>query len=216
MLAAALLTAVPAAAQLPAPEPPGPYAIDVRVTTSGFPGDAAFFPAAPAGTVVPSRGFGFDVGGHVYLFRLGPSRIGLGASLIRASHTTTPSDPPPPAPGTPPAPRTLPDVEATFSTLAPQVSFNFGSADGWSYLSAGLGIAQVRTETSGIATAASVDSGTLSSINIGGGARWFRSRHLAITFDVRFHVLAAKAQPFPLASTPRSTLLSASGGISLR
>ena len=217
MLALGLVTAAPAAAQLPAPDPPGPYVIDVRGTTGGFPGNAAFFPPAPSGTIVPSRGFGFDIGGHVYLFRLGGSRVGVGANILRVAHTTSPAPPVVPAGSTAPPPaRTIPDVEATLSTIAPQVSFNFGSADGWSYLSAGMGIAEIQTATSGIVAAGSVDSGSLSSINVGGGARWFRNRHLAVGFDVRFHLVAGEARPAPLRSTPRTTLVFASAGISLR
>jgi hypothetical protein len=167
---------------------------------------------------MPARGFGWDVGGHVYLFRFGPSRLGVGASLVRASRTTSPPPPTPPPAGstTPPRPRTIPDVEATFTAIAPQVSFNFGSADGWSYLSAGMGFAEVNTATSEIPMSRTIESGRLSSINIGGGARWFRSRHLAFVFDVRFHLISAKERALPLRSTPRTMLLSASGGIGLR
>lgn len=207
----------PTAAQVPAPDPPGPYVVDVRGVTSGFPGDAAFFPPAPSGTIVPSRGFGIDLGGHVYLFRLGASRVGIGANLLRVSHKTSP-----PAPTgstgtkTSATTRTIPDVDATLTTVAPQVSFNFGSADGWSYLSVGLGIAEVKAATSGTATRGARDSGRLSSVNFGGGARWFRNTHLAFAFDVRLHLVSAGERPIPLRSTPRTMLVSASGGISLR
>jgi hypothetical protein len=215
LVLALFLSAAPAAAQGPPPAPPGPYAIDVRGAFGGFPRDPAFFPPVPTGTVVPTRGFGIEVGGHVYLFNLGPARLGVGASVTRVRHKTSPADPPSTG-TTPPPPQTVPDVEATLTTVAPQVSFNFGTADGWSYLSAGYGRAQVNTATLETATPAAIESGPLNAINIGGGARWFRSRHLAITFDVRFHIVSAKAAEPPLAGTPRSTVITAGAGISLR
>lgn len=215
MLAVAALWAVPAAAQGPPPDPPGPYVVDLRGALGAFPGDATFFPPVPSGTVVPSRGFGIDAGAHVYLIQLGPARLGIGASIFRVRHKISPPAPAP-SPGTSPPPRTIPDVDATLTTIAPQLSFNFGTASGWSYLSAGLGRAEIRTAISGIRAAVSRDSGTLSSINVGGGARWFRSAHLAVTFDVRFHIVGADTQPVPRISTPRTTLVSLSAGISLR
>ena len=212
-LVVGLLFARPAAAQLPLVGPPGPYVIDVRGVTSGLPSDPAFFPAVPAGTVVPTRGAGIDVGGHVYLFRLGAARVGVGANLMVVHHQTaggTASGAGASAAGA------NPDVAATLTTLAPQVSFNFGSADGWSYLSAGVGMASVTAETSGTATPESRESGRLSSINAGGGARWFWNRHLAVGFDVRFHVVSRTDRAAPLAGTPRTMLVAASAGISLR
>ena len=216
VLALAVLFAVPAAAQGPPPEPPGPYVIDVRGTLGGFPRDTAFFTPVPTGTVVPTRGFGFDLGAHVYLFRLGPARLGIGANVLRVHHKTSPPEPTVAGTSTPPAPRTVPDVEATLTTLVPQLSFNFGTADGWSYLSAGYGRAEVNAATSGTATAAVRESGPLSSINVGGGARWFRSPRFAVGFDVRFHILSARSQEPPLVGTPRSMVITASAGISLK
>src|SRR4051812_19442920 len=95
-----ILAAAPAAAQsLPAappsqltPGPPGPFVVDVRGLTLGVPQGSTSYPAVPAGTLIPKRGFGLDAGAHVYLFSLGPARLGVGARavLIRAT-TTTPS-----------------------------------------------------------------------------------------------------------------------------
>jgi hypothetical protein len=216
VLVLAVLFAAPAAAQVPQPGPPGPYVFDVRGALGGFPRDTAFFPPVPTGTVVPTRGFGIDLGAHVYLLRLGAARLGLGASVLRAHHKTSPAEPTVAGTSTPPPARTVPDVDATLTMLVPQLSFNFGTADGWSYVSAGYGRAEVNTATSGIAPAATKESGPLSSINMGGGARWFRSPHLAVGFDVRFHILSARTQEAPLLGTPRSMVITASAGISLR
>jgi hypothetical protein len=131
---------------------------------------------------VPARGFGFDVGGHLYLFHLGAARLGLGVNFIRVRGTTT-------------------DAAATFETVVPQLSFNFGTSDGWSYLSLGGGTARVDA----------MASGSSSSINAGGGARWFTSRHIAVGFDVRVHKIAADGD-----TMPRSTTVSASVGLSIK
>lgn len=228
-LGLAMLAAVPAAAQVAAPGPPGPYVIDIRGATSAIPIDAGLFPPVPAATILPSRGYGVDVGAHVYLLQLGPSRLGIGASVLRARGTASPAAP---TSGSTSgstsavaAPATKPVVDATLTILAPQISFNFGSAQGWSYVSLGLGRAQLKTGTSayadpsgGTATvpAESLDSGTRSSINIGGGARWFRSAHLAFSFDVRIHMVSAGEATGVSSATPRTTLVAASAGVSLR
>ena len=144
-------------AQSLTPGPPGPiYVIDVRGATSGIPIGIGLYPTVPSGGSVPSRGFGYDVGGHVYLFNLRAARVGLGVSVIGVRGTAT-------------------DATAMLNVLAPQISFNFGSSDGWSYLSVGAGTARVDGEVTGSSTA----------INAGGGARWFIKRHLGVGFDLR-------------------------------
>ncbi|MBI4263095.1 MAG: hypothetical protein HY657_01855 [Acidobacteria bacterium] len=188
--------------------------LDVRGTTVGLPQDTSFLTPVPSGTVIPARAFGLDIGAHVYPLRLGAARLGLGANLLWARRATSP--PTPTSTSTTTVTRTIPDVLAELRTLAPQVSVNFGTRDGWSYLSAGLGVMEVDVTRSGVGTRVSRDSGRLRSINVGGGARWFGNDHLAFGFDVRFHVIQAEARPVPLAQTPRTTLVSASAGISLR
>jgi hypothetical protein len=131
---------------------------------------------------VPSRGFGFDAGGHVYLFNLGPARLGLGVNAIGVRGTAA-------------------DANATFTLIAPQLSFNFGTSDGWSYLSLGAGTARVTAE----------ETGSSSAINAGGGARWFMKRHLALGFDVRVHMISADGD-----TMGSSTVLSTSVGFSVK
>jgi hypothetical protein len=67
------------------------------------------------------------------------------------------------------------------NVLAPQISFNFGTSDGWSYLSVGAGTARVNAEA----------TGSSSAINAGGGARWFIKRHIGVGFDLRLLRIAA-------------------------
>ena len=169
-------------------EPVSGYVIDIRGAMSGLPKDTAFFPGLPADIVVPARGFGFDVGGHVYLFKLGPSRLGVGANYIRARGT-------------------VPGMVSTFSTIAPQVSFNFGSRAGWSYLSAGLGRASVKTTVDSDEGTTHHDADGLNALNFGGGARWFLAARLAVGFDVRFNRVSGDT---------KATLTSLSAGFSLR
>lgn len=114
-------------------------------------------------------------------------------------------------------------METTFRTVAPQISLNFGSADGWSYISAGMGRAQVRTEAAEFTTgtgdealttpAASLRHPSLPSLNFGFGARWFAYRRMAFSFDVRFHKLSLGSGEIV---TPRTTLVAATAGVSLR
>jgi hypothetical protein len=183
--AAVLACAPRASAQ--APDPPGPWVFDLRGATSGTPSDTAFFPPLPADTLVPSRGFGFEVGAHVYMLSLGPARIGLGASYLRARGTTD-------------------TVTTDVRTVAPQLSFNFGTTNGWSYLSAGLGRAWVRTTAEQVTGTAARESDAITAMNFGGGARWFLTSRLGVGFDVRWHRLE---------STPQAMLLAASAGFSI-
>jgi hypothetical protein len=180
-----LLSAAPAYAQAVAP--PGPWVLDLRGATSGLPSDTAFFPELAVDTLVPSRGFGFEVGAHVYTLSVGPARVGVGAAYSSARGTSE-------------------TVTANVSTLAPQISFNFGSSNGWSYLGAGLGLAWVRTTAEHLSGTAEQESGGVRALNFGGGARWFLTRHVGVGFDLRWHQLA---------STPRAMLLSASAGFSI-
>jgi hypothetical protein len=180
-----------------------------------------------------------DAGGHVYLISLGPARIGIGASFTRVSGKTS-SELLPSGSGSSIA---LPAVRTRITAIAPQLSFNFGSADGWSYISAGIGPAKARTTVSAFTTssrdrvvttdddAVTTDDGAMATddgpvttegtalsrslrdINVGGGARWFTKRHFAISFDVRFHVVSDTGGEAPI---PRTTLVVVTAGMSLK
>jgi hypothetical protein len=169
-----------------APAPPGPWVLDVRGTTSGLPSNAAFFPPLVTETQVPTRALGLDVGAHVYLLSLGPARIGIGADYIRFRGTS----------GT---------ISATVTTIAPGLSFNFGTANGWSYLSGGVGRGQVTTTAVQATGTLEEDSSGLTT-HYGAGARWFLRRHLGIGFDLRWHRLS-----WP----PKATVMSLGVGFSI-
>jgi len=199
IVAAAVMTAAPAAGQTPAR--PGPWVVDIRGATSAVPTDTTFYPTLTS-TIVPSRGFGADVGGHVYLFNLGRARVGLGASVMAVRATATAATE---ADSAEPGQR----VTLTLRAIAPQVSFNFGSRDGWSYLSAGLGLGSVNSSAEP-ASPAERQSGRLRTVNYGGGARWFMTPRLAFGVDLRAYQFAAGD------GTPRVSVFAAGAGLSIR
>lgn len=218
----------PVAAQITAPGPPGPYVVDVRGAITAMPQDVAIFPTVPAGTQIPSLGTGVVIGAHLYPIGLGPTRLGIGASALRIRGTASPATPDAESTSTSSVTDAValgPDVDATFTTIAPELSLNFGSAQGWSYISAGVGRARLTTGTSVFgggqseitATAAqSLDGGTRGSINVGGGARWFTKAHLAFSFDLRLHLVSAGTAEAPAPAAPGMTFFIASVGVGLR
>ena len=183
--AALLLAAQPAAAQQ---APVSGYVIDIRGATSGLPNSTAFFAGIPADTVVPARGFGFDVGANVYLFRLGAARVGIGGDYVAVRGT-------------------VPGVVSNLRTVSPQLSLNFGSRSGWSYLSAGVGRAWIKTRVDVEGESQTAESNGLTAVNYGGGARWFLTERLAVGFDARFHRISGP---------PRTQVFAASVGFSVR
>jgi hypothetical protein len=201
------LMAEPAFAQ--SPGPPGPYVIDVRGTTSTLSKKPGFYPPLPTASLVPSRGFGVDIGGHVYAGSLGPARLGFGASVTRARATAPPvlfsegSQ----ASGDDFGPR----IVANFTAFEPQVSFNFGTRAGWSYISGGAGVGRVATravEDDGVEAA--MTTGWRRTINVGAGARWFMKSRLGVGFDIRLH----RVLRGPI--TPQASSLAISAGFSVR
>jgi hypothetical protein len=202
-----VLTSASAAAQV-APSPPGPYVVDVRGASSGLPQSPLFYPPVPAGTLVPSRGNGFDLGAHVYVGRLWGATLGFGGSFLTVRGT---ANPPAAASSSTESstPQTQPPTRMDLRTIAPQVSLNFGTADGWSYLSGGVGVTTVTTRALDVVEARQ-ESGSVMTINAGAGARWFMKRRLAVGFDARLHRVGDGD------STPHAILFSISAGISLR
>jgi hypothetical protein len=156
--------ASPATGQSLTPGPPGPFVLDVRGVTSGIPATETLFSGLPAGSAVPTRGFGGNVGGHVYAFQMGPGRLGFGMEMSFTGGSSA-------------------DASATLISVDPQVSFNFGTSDGWSYLSAGVGVTRISADPVAV-------SDTVRAFNWGGGARWFFRPPLGFGFDVRVRHLS--------------------------
>ena len=195
-------------------EPIGRFVVDVRAASVGLPGAEGWTPTVPEGTQVPGRSLGVDAGAHVYLLRLRVVAVGVGATFLTGRGRTSP-----PAvdedPATPPA--IIPEVTTRLSSIAPQVSLNFGHSLGWSYISVGLGRAKVESEAliprGGLVTFTPRASGWTKALNYGGGARWFINQHVGVGLDIRWH----KLSPVPRSGThpgaPRASLVTAGAGI---
>jgi hypothetical protein len=177
-------------AQALTPQPPGPFVIDIRGTTLGVPQGADFYPDIPGETIVPARGFGLQAGAQVYPWALGSKRIGLGADffLVRGTATTPVTTSTSTTTESTTTPVTPPDVKVTMAIASPQLSMNFGSSRGWSYLTVGGGGASVKTSAGSLSLAT-----TALDINAGAGARWFLSDHLGLGFDLRVHWVGGNA-----------------------
>jgi hypothetical protein len=176
--------------------------------TSPVPDDVVFYPTLDRTALVPTRGFGLAIGGHVYVVDVGPSRLGLGVDWTAVRATTTPvATAASPGTGSGGTGTTQPtatgqSLQIDMRTIAPQVSFNFGTANGWSYVSAGAGVTSVITESAGISPGRR-DNGRVRALHFGGGARWFMKSHLAFTFDVRLQRVSGGTQgPLETTGTP--------------
>ena len=210
LLSFALVTGIahPAVAQDREPEPIGRFAADARVALPNFPDNPEIATAlGVTAEDLPGRGLGLSFGLHFYPARLGPVTLGIGGELVmaRASRTLDPET----EGGTP-----GPTVNGRFSALSPQVSLNFGSGRGWSYISGGLGWGMLTIERE----AAPVDDpdGSLQTLNYGGGARWFAKEHLAFTFDLRFHRYGAQDATAGRPAYPKGRMMIFSAGISVK
>lgn len=193
MLLVILLLPRVARAQALASPPPGPYVIDVRGVTVGVPQTSNFYPGIPADTIIPARGFGLQAGVHVYPLPIGAWRLGVGVDVYFARATaTTPSSTATPSTTTDEAasatPESFPDVNVTQRIVAPQISLNFGTGGGWSYLSTGAGPVRVKaTAGSDVLTTSKL------AVNVGAGARWFVTDHIGVGFDLRALWLGSRA-----------------------
>jgi hypothetical protein len=191
-------------------EPPriGPFVVDVRGTSPKFPDDAQL--AQSRGLSIdelPGRGFGLDAGAHVYLFKWRVMTVGVGAqmTLARAASGSVVQD----------GVEIARPVTSWFTAFTPQLSFNFGNGDGWSYISGGIGKSVWSTVPDGQPPLPG-DEERLTTINYGGGARWFAKSHLAFTFDVRFHSIYPGTPQGGLPGSPRATIFTIGAGVSVK
>jgi hypothetical protein len=157
---------------------------------------------------LPAAGLGGDVGVHLYPFTWRQLTFGVGGQLTwsRAHNTPDTSS----ASGAP-----LRPVTERFVSLAPQLSFNFGTGNGWSYLSGGVSAATWSTVPDGL-DPLPPDLERLRTINYGGGARWFIKSHLAFSLDVRFYAISPSTPTGGLPNGPRTTLMVIGAGLSLK
>jgi hypothetical protein len=208
---ACLALAAPVAAQ-EKNEPIGRFALDVRGVFARHkiePSIATELDVA-AGNL-PTRSFGFVGGGHVYPWRTSKITLGIGGEILIArgsrtidvlsadGKTTTRS----------------PTVRRHFTSVAPEISLNFGHRNGWSYISGGMyGWSTLYLERTDARPTGVPHRQTL---NYGGGARWFTNEHIAFSVDFRWYSVAEQsASATGAVLEPRTTLLVLSGGIGIR
>jgi hypothetical protein len=203
-----LLFAPAAASQEPPPRIPW-FVVDLHGTFTKFPDEAAL--AASRGLQqleLPGGGFGLDGGLHLYPLRWKAVTFGIGAQVTAARSHSTPDPNASPTLG-------LRPVTEKFVSAAPQLSLNFGSGKGWSYISGGIGLSQWSVVPDG-AEPLDADTERLRTTNYGGGARWFIRPHLAFSFDFRFYGIPAGTPTELHAASPRATLLVVGAGVSLK
>jgi hypothetical protein len=213
-VAAVCVMGRPVAAQTK--EPIGRFVVDARGASAGLPTVPGWTPLVPIDTQLPARALGLDLGAHVYVLRVRGAAIGIGGTWGFARGRTSPPEVPP---GTTTPILQTPEVTTRTTTLAPQVSLNFGHSLGWSYLSAGLG--QTRVESEARAVTGTIqyvprDSGWTKTINFGGGARWFINDHLGVSFDLRWHKLSIVPASNTHPGAPRASLVTAAVGVSIK
>ena len=201
MLAASL----PAHAQ-PPEEPIGGYVFDLRGTLIPFQRNAPLAEARGLPFLdTPGPGFGYDLGGHVYLFGLRGITVGLGGSY-HASRADQ-------RPGARSVDPDGPTLRKRFSALSSQLSFNFGHRNGWSYVSGGLGSSRLSLFP---LNAAEPPQRAASTLNYGGGMRWFLNARVAFTVDVRLYAISPLPPLADAPGSPRMTEVALNVGASFR
>jgi len=193
------------------------FAIDLHAATIGLPQAEGWVPFVSTDTELPGRNWGMVVGGTVYPVKLGLVTFGVGASMLAGKGTgeslaiVTGS-------GATARTRNTAVVHTGITSLAPQLSMNFGKKLGWSYLSLGLGRSKVSSRSDAIGTTpgSTVPEAWNSALNFGGGARWFMKKHLGAGFDARFVKLASRSATTVLPSAKRTQLWNISAGISIQ
>jgi hypothetical protein len=207
-----LLAVSSRAAAQQAPPRIGPIVADAHVTFPSFPSDSQqLADSRPpiAVTDLPGIGLGIDIAAQLYVLKLRSITFGVGGNLmIGTSHST----PPAPAPGQAPFGHA---VSERYTSFAPQISMNFGNGNGWSYLSGGIGRSTWSLVADGLAEGPA-DQEALKTINYGGGARWFKKKHVGFSFDVRFYAINPGTPFNGVPGGPRERLLVIGAGVSMK
>lgn len=144
------------------------------------------------------------LGVHVYPFRRGKVKIGFGVERLLGSGSAQKED----AEGV----ATGPKIHRRLDSLSGQVSANFGRGRGWSYITVGSGQVKFQSYRDGTGPDGLNDS----TLNYGGGARWFTKTHVAFTVDVRFYLTRPAVPTVNTAARVRQRVLLLSAGISLK
>ena len=141
---------------------------------------------------------------HVYPLRYRAVTFGIGGRITtsRAHRTQVQTS-------------ALRPVTERFTYLGPQLSLNFGTGVGWSYLSGGIAVSTWSVVPDG-SIRLPPDQERFKTLDYGGGARWFAKPHVAFSFDVRFYAINPSTPVNGLPSGPRTTLFVIGAGISVK
>jgi len=201
-----LLAARPTLAQDPPPRI-GPFVVDLHATVPRFPQDLELAQSRGMNLAeLPGSGLGVRAGAHVYPLRWRAITFGIGGEFATGRARQTPQA----------AQTTVRPATERLTTMAAQLSFNFGTGNGWSYISGGLGRSTWAVVPKGQEGFAA-DSETLKTITYGGGARWFMKSHVGFSFDVRFFAINPGTPFFAgVFGSPRTTLVVIGAGVSVK
>ena len=182
------------------------YVFDVRGTLIPFARNPELAGARSLPALdTPGRGFGYDLGAHVYVFRWRMITFGVGAHYHASRADQRPGERSVDPDG--------PTLRKRFSALGSQLSFNFGHRNGWSYLSGGLGSSRLALFPLDAEEPAQRAANTL---NYGGGMRWFLNAHLAFTVDIRLYAISPLPELDGAPGSPRMTQVAFNVGASFR
>jgi hypothetical protein len=204
-----LAVAAPAAAQ--PREPIAPFVVDVRGAFGRHKAEPSV--ATELGVTaanLPTRTLGLAAGVHLYPLRSGKVTLGLGGNMVitRGSKALDV------VAGTSGETQKGPSVDRHFTTFSPEISLNFGSRNGWSYISGGMfGRSTLYLDRADDPASSAPYRKT---VNYGGGARWFTRDHLAVSVDFRWYSVAEQLASAGAIAQPGTTLLILSGGIAIR
>jgi len=188
--------------------PIGRYVADARIDFPKFKQDPSTATGIGVSTLnLPARAFGFVLGAHWYPARLGIVTFGIGGEIVTARRGHTLNT------GTETEPVNV-TVNSRFSAISPQVSFNIGSRDGFSYISGGIGSSTFTAER--MDNPLPDQASRSKTINYGGGARWFVKKHLAVSMDLRFYAVNPQLATTTRPGFPRMTLMAFSAGAAIR
>jgi hypothetical protein len=199
------------AAAQPTTGPISRFVVDARGSWARFKQDSAVSQTLQVdASGLPTRGLGITAGAHVYPLRFRRITFGFGVEYAVAGDTRTvtvvdqETD----------VETEGPTITTRFTSLAPQISFNFGRDEGWSYVSGGIGTARINSEREDAPVTGTV--GRTQAINYGGGARWFNSPRMAFTFDVRFYAISPRETTTTVPGYPRAKFMVLSAGVAFR
>jgi hypothetical protein len=194
-------------AQEPPPRIPW-YVLDFHATVPRFPSNQAVADSRDMTLAeLPGAGLGLQAGLHFYPLRWRAITFGIGGEVTGNRSRQTP-----PVNATTP----LRGAEEKFLSASPQLSFNFGSGHGWSYLSGGIGVSQWSLIPDDREEPFPGDTERLKTINYGGGARWFAKPHIAFSFDLRFYAINPGTPYLGHPGSPRTRLVIVGAGVSIK